>query len=132
MAKSQHPRNFKIDKIHSDDRGQIFLLTGNLKEHEEITLFTTNKGFARGGCIHRLSDEYCTVFEGIIRYFIGYGEPVVLRKGQTIKIPKGTPHYFVSLEDSLVAEWGATPEEKKEKHPEFRKRMEECNDAIRD
>jgi len=33
----------------------------------------------------------------------------------------------VSLSDSIVMEFGATPEEKKEKHPEFRKIVDEIN-----
>ena len=49
------------------------------------------------------------------------GTPHELRVGDALKIPKGTPHYFIAIEDSTVAEWGATPEEKVEKHLETRK-----------
>ena len=51
----------KLSKLHEDKRGEIYLITGDLKEHEEITLFTTRKGYARGGCIHNINDEYCTI-----------------------------------------------------------------------
>jgi len=120
----------QLRKIHNDERGAIFLLEGtDLKEHEEITIFTCKRGKSRGGCIHKFHDEYCTVFEGIIRYYISNKPyPMVLSKGESVKIPKDTPHYFVAITDCIVAEWGATPEEKKEKHPETRKIVDEINE----
>ena len=40
----------KLELLHQDERGEIYLITGDsLKEHQEITLFKTNKGYARGG-----------------------------------------------------------------------------------
>ena len=45
----------------------------------------------------------------------------MMSKGMSTLIPKSMPHYFVSNTDSIVAEWGATPDEKKVKCPEFRK-----------
>jgi hypothetical protein len=47
----------------------------------------------------------------------------------SIKIPKGTPHYFISWGYSLVLEWGATIEEKGEKHLEFRQIVDRINDS---
>lgn len=118
----------KLEKIHEDKRGDIYLMIGDdLKEHEEITLFTTKKGYARGGCIHNFNDEYCCVLEGKINYFVGEEKSKLVKKGEIVRIPKAKPHYFISLTDSLVIEWGATPEEKKEKHPEFRKKANDIN-----
>ena len=119
-----------LNKIHEDRRGEIYILSGDLKEHEEITLFTTRKDFARGGCIHKFNNEYCIILEGRIRYFIKDAEPMDLEKGQSIKIEKNTPHYFKSLTDSIVLEWGATSDEKKQKHFEYKKRVEEINNLI--
>ena len=44
-------------------------------------------------------------------------------------IPRNTPHYFIALEDSIILEWGATPEEKINKHKEFRKMVDDINDG---
>jgi len=122
----------QLHKIHEDDRGAIFLIKGDLKEHEEITLFTTKKGLARGGCIHKKNDEHCVVLEGKIIYYIGEAiksnAGLLCDKGDSVLIPKNTPHYFIAFEDSLVMEWGATPEEKLEKHKETREIVEEINE----
>jgi mannose-6-phosphate isomerase-like protein (cupin superfamily) len=116
--------------IHEDERGEIYLIKGNLKENKEITLFITYKDFARGGCIHDQHDEYCIVLEGEIVYKIGKNT-CHLKRGDSIIVPKSTPHFFVSKIDSVVIEYGADPEEKKKKHPEFRKMMEEINAKIK-
>ena len=119
----------KLDQIHKDQRGEIYLLKGNLKENKEITIFKTNKGFARGGCIHRLNDESGIVLEGKIQYFIGKDE-VFLSKGETMKIPRNTPHCYISLTDSLVMEWGCLPEEKIEKYKPLRDMVDKINKKI--
>ena len=119
-----------LSKLYEDKRGEIFLLKGDLKDHEEITLFTTKKTFARGGCIHEFNDESCVVLEGAIKYYIGNNEPKILHKGQSIIIPHNTPHYFQSITDSLVVEWGATPKEKKHKHESLRKIVDDINNRI--
>ena len=115
----------KLNKIHSDKRGDIYTLT-ELLVFPEITLFKTNKGMARGGCIHNINREFVCVLEGNIRYTTPR-QSVELEAGDTYRINSNTPHYFESLTDSLVVEWGATPEEKAVKHPEFRKIVEEIN-----
>lgn len=116
----------KLNKIHGDERGEIYTITGDM-EHEEITILTTNKGFARGGCIHNKNDEYCVVLEGIIEYHLGNEPPVIMDRGKTMWVPRGTPHYIRAIKDSIVVEWGATSEEKKEKDPEMRRIVVEIN-----
>jgi mannose-6-phosphate isomerase-like protein (cupin superfamily) len=119
----------QINKINEDERGAIYLIEGDdLQWHDEITLFVTKRGYARGGCIHKISNEHCLVLEGIITYIIGDDGPEKMNKGTTAFIPKNTPHYFISNTDSIVIEWGATPEEKVDKHPQFRKRVEHINE----
>lgn len=114
-----------LEQIHKDERGEINLLKG-MMQYPEITLFTTKKGFARGGCIHKINTEFNVVLEGEIKYLIGQKE-ILMKAGDTAIIPKNTPHYFISLTDSLVAEWGCNPEEKVEKHKEFREMVDNIN-----
>jgi len=118
----------KLDTIHKDRRGSICLVTGDLKQFQEVTIFHTRQGFARGGCIHAKNCEYTTVIEGAVRYKIG-SKDRILTCGQTMVIPKNTPHYFISLTNSVVIEWGATPEEKSEKHLATRKIVDAINSA---
>src|SRR3990167_7395459 len=116
----------KLTKIHEDNRGTISILEEDLQGLSEVTIFHTNAGYARGGCIHYLSQEYNTVIIGDIIYYIG-DEKLSMKTGESCIIPKSTSHYFISLTDSIVVEWGATPEEKIEKHIKTRKIVEEIN-----
>ena len=119
----------KLDSILNDNRGEILLITG-FKQYPECTMFITKAGYARGGCIHRINDEFVCVIEGNIEY-ICYTPTGMSRTkmfaGDTVKVPKNTPHYYISWSDSAVLEWGATPEEKKEKHADFRAIVDEIN-----
>jgi len=121
----------KMKKIHKDERGEIYLIEGKeLQHHEEVTIFTCKQGFARGGCIHHKNDEHCTVLEGEVHYYIGnMAFPYVkMKKGDTVKISRGTPHYFLAYTDCIVMEWGATKKEKEEKHMSTRKIVDEINE----
>ena len=114
-----------FSKIHEDERGEIYILEG-LSSYPEATIFFTKAGYARGGCIHRKSVEFNVVIEGKIRYNVN-GIMHRYSDGQTILIPPSSPHYFISETDSIVLEWGATIEEKKEKHEEFRGEVDSIN-----
>jgi len=116
----------KMDKIHEDKRGEIYSITGDLKD-DEIVVFTCKKGKSRGGCIHNINDEYFVVLEGTIKYKIG-DDVEMYSKGMAGFVPSKTPHYFVAQTDCIVAEWGATIQEKKEKHLETRKIVDEINE----
>lgn len=118
----------KLETIHTDRRGSINLLTGDLKQFQEVTVFKTGQGFARGGCIHAKNCEYVTVIEGAVRYKVG-SKDRILSCGQIMVVPKNTPHYFISLTDSVVLEWGATPEEKFVKHPKTRAIVDAINSS---
>lgn len=115
----------KLESIQTDDRGSISILTG-FQNYPEVTIFTTKSGYARGGCIHNIHDEFVCVIEGSIDYYEG-NHKFSLNEGQTIMIPRGTPHYFFSKKNSVVLEWGASPEEKKVKHSEMRKIVDDIN-----
>jgi len=129
-----------IKHIHQDERGEIicFYLNGI-----EYTLLITKEGFARGGCLHNVT-EYAVVLEGKVKYkmpkisekyIVGQKEPVtvdetwqvIIPKGRTITVPPETPHLFISLTDSIVLEWGAPPDQKTRKHPESRALVETIN-----
>lgn len=118
----------KLNTIHQDSRGSISLVEGNELDYPEVTIFHTKDGFARGGCVHNFNNEYVCVISGLVDYVVGNSR-FLLRDGDLTVIPAGIPHYFVSLTDSVVLEWGATPEEKKEKHPEFRAIVDKINDS---
>lgn len=117
-----------ITEVNSDKRGKIHILQDSKLGYPELTIFTTRKGFARGGCIHRMSDEYSSIVSGNVVYRIG-DETMYLGSGDSVVIPRNTPHYFISLTDSTVLEWGATPEEKIEKHKESREVVDRINDS---
>ena len=116
----------ELKTIQSDNRGSVNLLLGDLSQFQEITVFKTNAGYARGGCQHNIHDEVCCVVEGDILYMIG-DDQICLGVGDVVRIPKSTPHYFFSETSSIVLEWGADPEEKKNKHPEFRAIVDNIN-----
>lgn len=120
----------KLEKIHEDERGEIYILTECFSFLEEATIFVTKNGYARGGCIHRINNEYCTVIEGEALYRVDDTIQQVL-EGRTITIPKGSPHYFVSVGDSVILEWGATTVEKKEIDLKMRKIVENINEKNR-
>jgi mannose-6-phosphate isomerase-like protein (cupin superfamily) len=113
---------------HEDGRGRISLLT-ELQHFHEVSIFETKKGRSRGGCIHMFSDEYCCVIEGEVEYHMG-SISKKLKAGDMILVPRATPHYFVSITDSVLMEWGPSPEEKKDKHPATRKIVDKINSSF--
>lgn len=117
----------KLKKINEDERGSIHILTEDFKKLKEVTILKTKRGFARGGCVHNLNNEYVCLIEGRAIYNVGGKFKYLFEVGQTIIIPKGVPHLLYSDTDSVVMEWGCLPEEKKVKHPKFRAIVEDIN-----
>ena len=118
----------KLTELHQDERGSIKILTEEPLTVPEVTVFETKAGYARGGCVHNMSDEYTTIIEGTVKYNIR-GREFRLQKGDSAKIPKNHPHYFISVTDSIVLEWGATPEEKANKDMTTRVLVDRINQA---
>jgi len=117
--------------VNQDERGEISVLFDpDEKDDKDIAILRTNKGFARGGCIHNLNDETAIVVKGKIRY-VRDSHMSYEHEKDIVFIQKGTPHYYVSLTDSIVIEWGATVPEKLEKHPETRKIVEKINEQVK-
>lgn len=114
----------ELTAVNEDARGFIKILTGDLKSTPEVTIFKTASGMARGGCIHPISKEHLVVIEGTINYIYGKPQGIqykILTAGESITIGPDVPHYFVSITDSVVLEWGPPIEEKQERYEEFRK-----------
>jgi len=135
----------EINKVHEDERGEIYTITGEEMSTPEITLLITNKGFARGGCTHELHDEFCVCVEGLVEHYIE-GENTEravtpapqhkegfklanLHKGKPVLIPHGLPHYFYSKTKSIVLEWGAKIDETSH-HPETRDFIDKLNKKV--
>lgn len=116
----------KLNEINQDKRGYINILEGSDLGCEEANISFTKKGFARGGCVHNTNDEYLLVISGEIHLICGEYF-YILEKGEVTNIEKGMPHYYTAVEDSLVMEWGATSEEKKEKFKEYREIVDRIN-----
>ena len=114
-----------LEKINQDKRGEIWTLMIGDVEH---TFLTSYKKSARGGCIHRFSTEYAVVLKGSVEYHIRGKKTRVYKKGESLSIKPNCPHYFVALEDSVTLEWGASPEEKKERYPKWRKVVDSINE----
>jgi quercetin dioxygenase-like cupin family protein len=115
----------KLKQIHRDKRGKIHVLLDD-EGNEIASLLSTKQHFARGGCIHKKNNEHCVVLKGRILYSRSHFPTETGSKGTVFFIKKNTPHYFVSLTDSLVMEFGATPEEQV-KHKATRKIVDRIN-----
>lgn len=116
----------KLTKIHSDKRGDIYTVTDG--KSKEITILKTNKGFARGGCVHRINDEHFCVAKGKVALYYGNQYEELSIDSDTVKIKKKTPHYFVSLTNSIVIEFGTVRKEKAVKNKKFRAEVDKIND----
>lgn len=122
----------EINKVHEDNRGSIYSITKSPLTYPEVSFLHTKAGVARGGCWHEYNKEHLTVIEGVIEYVWGEEENhKMMKPGDSITIPPKTPHYLISLTDSIVMEWGCTIEEKQTKHPKFRALVNEINENIK-
>lgn len=88
--------------IFTDHRGSIFSfpVTDSLTEYN---LMITKKGDERGYHYHPEFNEYMLVVSGLCEFteFVTGGDNIstVLEVGNSIRIPAGTPHKFLALED---------------------------------
>ena len=121
----------KLEKVNEDERGEIYTLAG-FRAFPEVAILMTKMGYSRGGCFHNIHDEFATVLEGEVYYYVGEERKFIkLQQGDNIKIEKATPHYLYSVTDSVVLEWGATLKEKNTKHKEFREIVNKINERKR-
>lgn len=117
----------KFEKIHEDKRGGIYLVNNLLDDGKEFTFLETKTGYSRGGCRHS-NDEYLVVVKGKIRYMYGDKEEIISSPESRL-IPAGVVHGWIALEDSILAEWGITTEEKRMdvKDPQMRGLIDKIN-----
>lgn len=117
----------ELKKIHEDQRGFIYVVKDLLENDKEFSFLELKKGYARGGCYHS-KDEFFLVIKGKIKVILD-NEEKIFSQGESALIPAGVSHAFISLEDSIVSEWGITTQEKEEdvKDPELRSKVDEIN-----
>ncbi len=60
----------KYKVVNEDERGEISVLfEPEDEDKKDIAILRTNRGFARGGCVHNINNEICIVIKGIIQYY---------------------------------------------------------------
>ena len=119
-----------LRKIHSDKRGSIHTITDKSLDGKEITIIHTNKDCARGGCINKNSDEHHIVVKGKIYFGIGGKELVLCKKGDTIIAQANTPHYCISVDDSIFIEFGRKVDENTAIDESMRKVVDKINEVV--
>mgnify|MGYP001595562773 CR=1 FL=1 len=108
--------------IKVDTRGTILKYKIGSKK---FLLVITEKGALRAGEIHNI-DQYTLLLQGIIMVILKQKNKdmqYVFKGRKKIKIPKGTPHYFRFLEDSIMIE-NNDENMTTEYYPEYRKLVE--------
>lgn len=115
----------KISEVHKDDRRTISLLSGLIEEDKEFTIIHLNKGKAIGGCVHK-EREFMCVIDGSVFVTIGQVQEFLISgDGRCICAKK--PHMFVAQEDSIIIEWGVSPEDKGKYNKEMRDEVNKIN-----
>jgi len=111
---------------HSDERRTIYANT-ELLNGKEISIIKLNKGKAIGGCIHP-KDEYWVVLSGCVLVSTGVVNTIA-RSPDSGTFYANTPHAFYAEDDSIIMEWGISPEDKlnSPKDEEMLKRIKELN-----
>ena len=108
----------------SDERGFMYLYHYKEKEYKICEIKNQH---ARGGDIHFLGDQFDVVLYGKIKlltYVNGIDQEKILNENELVVIPKGVPHIFIALKNSLLIEWRNGPYEKTFYEP-YRKLCEE-------
>lgn len=116
----------EFKEVSSDERRTILADT-SLLDGKEISIIQLKKGKAVGGCIHK-NDEYYCVISGCV-VITKDVENTIGMAGDAGTFYTGVAHAFFAEEDSIIMEWGLTPEEKKDdiKDPNLLKLVKELN-----
>lgn len=87
--------------IFEDHRGTVFSYYNFTENFVEYNLMITKKGDVRGYHFHPEFDEYMMVVDGtcLFREYTNEISEVTLNTGDSILIPKNTPHTFIALTD---------------------------------
>jgi hypothetical protein len=100
----------KFNVEHTDDRREILTNT-TLLDGTEISIIYLKKGKAIGGCVHGRNENFA-LLKGRAILVTHKNDVRCLNPGQGGVIEKWTPHAFKAMEDSVIMEYGLTPEEK--------------------
>jgi len=98
-----------FEKVHSDDRRTIYA-NSTLLNGKEISIIHLKKGKAIGGCMHEHDENYA-VLSGKVDILCGQDTYLDVEKDMGV-FPAFSRHAFLAKEDSIIMEWGITPEEK--------------------
>lgn len=115
---------YEMKKIFEDKRGEMYAIP--LTDNKDILIYTTNKGYARGGGYHMRDDEFFIVIKGTVNFLIGE-RWATYREGGSGVVPKNYPHMMIAEEDCIMMEWGADREDKNHYHNDYRKHVESLN-----
>lgn len=114
----------EMKKIHEDNRGEMYAIP--ITEEKDILIYTTNKGYARGGGYHTGDDENFIVIKGTVNFLIGE-RWATFREGSSGVVPKNYPHMMIAEEYSIMMEWGAKRTDKDHYDASYRKHVESLN-----
>ena len=106
---SQKQIDIPTPSIYTDDRGEIHNIKANDKR---INILYTKKGYLRSGDIH--PNEQCDfIFSGKVKIWTlqsdGSTKITSYSAHDFISIPRGVPHVFEFIEDTVMAEWWEPP-----------------------
>ena len=95
--------------IYTDERGEIHNIKANNKR---INILYTKAGYLRSGDLH--PNEQCDfIFSGRVKIWTlqSDGRTKIADHGphDFIRIPRGVPHVFEFVEDTVLAEWWEPP-----------------------
>jgi quercetin dioxygenase-like cupin family protein len=99
----------EFKEVHSDKRRTIYADT-SLLDGKEVSIIKLKKGKAIGGCMHS-EDEYWAILSGCVLVSNGV-ENTIAMSPDSGTFYANTPHAFYAEEDSIIMEWGISPEDK--------------------
>ncbi len=110
--KESNPRkqlDIPTPSIYTDERGEIHNIKANDKR---INILYTKKGYLRSGDLH--PNEQCDfIFSGKVKIWtlLSDGNTKITSYGahEFVSIPRGVPHVFEFVEDTVMAEWWEPP-----------------------
>jgi len=110
VAPNPHKRmGIPAPSIYTDDRGEIHNVKANDKR---INILYTKAGYLRSGDLH--PNEQCDfIFSGKVKIWTlqtdGSTKIVTYGPHEFVTIPRGVPHVFEFVEDTVLAEWWEPP-----------------------
>lgn len=124
--KQPEKAGYKFEEVSKDARRSIYA-NETLLNGKEVSIIKLKRGKAIGGCMHD-KDEYFVVLSGCVLVSNGI-ENTVCMAPDAGTFKAGTPHAFYGTDDSIIMEWGISPEDKKNspKDDEMEAKVKEFN-----